>query len=327
MCTATSEPRSQPEPTERPDRRTDLSLEELLMRFRHILSETRAGLAAEPDHDPGGHHDDVGVAVAVRCRPAGQPAGRPDEGPLVRQDRDLGLPVHQGHSRRPVRPRPGRHPGPEGRDPAERWRPTRRSRPDGIYFETKEEAYAEFQQAYEGSPIQDSLTVDQMQESFRVKLKNPEQYQGVVSSVVGLKGVQKVQDLHQLLDPFFRALNVLQWSTGGASVLLLLASALQIGNTIRLATFARRREIGIMRLVGASNFYITVPFLLEAVFSAFIGIALACATLAAGVVLLGHQRSRAIGPVRRLDRLAADRAGDARHRLGGRGARGRSRPS
>ena len=155
--------------------------------------------------------------------------------------------------------------------------------PGGIYFETKEEAYADFQQAYEGSPIQDSLTVDQMQESFRVKLKNPEQYQGVVSSVVGLKGVQKVQDLHQLLDPFFRALNVLQWSTGGASVLLLLASALQIGNTIRLATFARRREIGIMRLVGASNFYITVPFLLEAVFSAFIGIALACATLAAGV--------------------------------------------
>ncbi len=155
--------------------------------------------------------------------------------------------------------------------------------PGGVYFETKEEAYADFQKAYEGSPIQDSLKVEEMQESFRVKLKNPEQYQGVVSSVVGLKGVQKVQDLHQLLDPFFRALNVLQWSTGGASALLLLASALQIGNTIRLATFARRREIGIMRLVGASNFYITVPFLLEAVFSALIGVGLACATLATGV--------------------------------------------
>ncbi len=154
---------------------------------------------------------------------------------------------------------------------------------DGVYFETKQEAYAEFQRAYEGSPIQDSLTVDQMQESYRVKLKNPEEYQGVVSSVVGLKGVQKVQDLHQLLDPFFRALNVLQWSTAGASALLLLASALQIGNTIRLATFARRREIGIMRLVGASNLYITVPFLLEAVISALIGVALASATLALGV--------------------------------------------
>ena len=154
---------------------------------------------------------------------------------------------------------------------------------DGIYFETKEEAFAEFQAAYQGSPIQDSLTVEQMQESFRVKLKNPEEYQGVVSSVDGLKGVQKVQDLHQLLDPFFRALNLLQWSTAGASVLLLLASALQIGNTIRLATFARRREIGIMRLVGASNFYITVPFLLEAVISALIGVGLACAHLGAAV--------------------------------------------
>ena len=107
--------------------------------------------------------------------------------------------------------------------------------------------------------------------------------QGVVSSVVGLRGVQKVQDLHQLLDPFFRALNVLQWSTAGASALLLLASALQIGNTIRLATFARRREIGIMRLVGASNFYITMPFLLGAVISALLGVALACLTMAAGV--------------------------------------------
>jgi cell division transport system permease protein len=157
--------------------------------------------------------------------------------------------------------------------------------PDGVYFETKQEAWEEFQRAYEGSPIQDSLEIDQMQESFRVKLKNPEEYQGVVSSVVGLKGVQKVQDLHQLLDPFFRALNVMQWSTAGASVLLLLASALQIGNTIRLATFARRREIGIMRLVGASNFYITVPFLLEAVISALIGVALACLTLSTGVYI------------------------------------------
>ena len=45
-----------------------------------------------------------------------------------------------------------------------------------------------------------------MQESFRVKLKNPEEYQGVVSSVVGLKGVQKVQDLRQLPRPVLHAL-------------------------------------------------------------------------------------------------------------------------
>ena len=152
----------------------------------------------------------------------------------------------------------------------------------GVYFETKAEAYAEFQRAYEGSPIQDSLTVDQMQESFRVKLKNPEQYQ-VVSSVVGLKGSRRCRICTKCWIRCSPALRLLQWATVGASVLLLLASALQIGNTIRLATFARRREIGIMKLVGASNFYITMPFLLEAVVSALGGIALACASLAAGV--------------------------------------------
>lgn len=157
---------------------------------------------------------------------------------------------------------------------------------DGVYFETKQEAYNEFRRAYEGNPIGDSLTVDQMQESFRVKLANPEQYQGVVSSVVGLKGVQKVQDLRQYLDPFFQALNLLQWGTIVASALLLFAAALQIGNTIRLAAFARRREIGIMRLVGASNLYITLPFLFEAVFSALVGAVLACATLASGVYFI-----------------------------------------
>lgn len=155
--------------------------------------------------------------------------------------------------------------------------------PGGVYFETKQEAWNEFRRAYEGNPIQDSLTVAQMQESFRVKLKNPEQYEGVVSSVVGLKGVQKVQDLRKYLDPFFKALNFLQWGTIVASALLLFAAALQISNTIRLAAFARRREIGIMRLVGASNLYITLPFLFEAMFAGLVGAALACATLASGV--------------------------------------------
>ena len=155
--------------------------------------------------------------------------------------------------------------------------------PGGVFFESKQQAYEEFQKAYEGNPIQDSLTVDEMQESFRVKLKNPEEYEGVVSSVVGLKGVQTVQDLRRYLDPFFSWLNLLQWGTIIASALLLFAAALQIGNTIRLAAFARRREIGIMRLVGASNLYITLPFLFEAVISALIGAFLACATLASGV--------------------------------------------
>jgi cell division transport system permease protein len=156
----------------------------------------------------------------------------------------------------------------------------------GVYFESKHDAYEEFQKAYEGNPLQGSLTEDQMQESFRVKLKNPEQYDGVVSSVQGLPGVQAIQDLKQILDPLFSWVNLLQWGTIIASGLLLLAAALQIGNTIRLTAFARRREIGIMRLVGASNFYITLPFLMESVIAALIGAGFACGTLASGVYFI-----------------------------------------
>jgi cell division transport system permease protein len=164
--------------------------------------------------------------------------------------------------------------------------------PGGVYFESKAEAYQEFQQAYEGNPIAGSLTEDQMQESFRVKLKNPEEYQGVSSAVAGLPGVQAVQDLRQILDPFFSWLNLLQWATIVSSGLLLFAAALQIGNTIRLAAFARRREIGIMRLVGASNVYITLPFLLEAIFSALVGVLLASVTLASGVYFVIKRKAQ-----------------------------------
>lgn len=149
-----------------------------------------------------------------------------------------------------------------------------------VYYESKAEAFAEFQEVYADSPILAAMTVDMMQDSFRVKLKNPAEYQGVVSAVAGMKGVQAVQDLHKYLDPLFAWLNMARWATIGASVLLLLAAALQIANTIRMAAFARRREIGIMRLVGASNWYIMMPFLLESLVAAVMGALLACLTLA-----------------------------------------------
>ena len=152
-----------------------------------------------------------------------------------------------------------------------------------VFFETKEQAFEEFQEAFEGSPIQESLTVDQMQESFRVKLVDPEQFEGVVSSVAGLPGVQAVQDMRQYLQPLIQVLQGLQIGAMATGGLLLLAAALQIGNTIRMAAVARRREIGIMRLVGASNSYIMAPFLLESLIAGVLGILLASAALAATV--------------------------------------------
>lgn len=150
-----------------------------------------------------------------------------------------------------------------------------------VFYESKEEAFAEFKEVFADSPVLATMTVDQMQDSFRVRLKDPTQYAGVVSAVSGMTGVESVQDLHKYLDPLFAWLNMARWATIGASVLLLLAAALQIGNTIRMAAHSRRREIGIMRLVGASNWYIMLPFLLESLLAAIGGALLACGTLAA----------------------------------------------
>jgi len=163
-----------------------------------------------------------------------------------------------------------------------------------VYYQTKDQAYTEFQTTFKDSPVKDSLTLDEMQDSFRVKLVDPRQYQGLVSQIQTMPGVQKIQDLHEILDPIFKWLSALQWGTIALSVLLLLAAALQIGTTIRMATFTRGREIGIMRLVGASNVYIMGPFLLESLIAALIGAVLAAGTLVFGVwfvIMRNAQRS------------------------------------
>lgn len=151
-----------------------------------------------------------------------------------------------------------------------------------VVYVSKDEAFAEFQRAFANSPAVSSRTADDMQDSLSIKLVNPENYAGVVSEAKGLQGVQNVQDLHTVLDPMFKWLGALQWATITMSALLLLAGALQIANTIRMAAFSRRREIGIMRLVGASNIYILLPFLLESLVAGLIGVVIAAIALTAG---------------------------------------------
>ena len=161
-----------------------------------------------------------------------------------------------------------------------------------VFYESKEEAFKEFQRVFKDSPVLASRTVEQMQDSFRVKLSNPENYKGVVSEAQGLQGVQNVRDLRSVLDPVFNTLGGLQWATIGMSVLLLLAAALQISTTIRMAAFTRRREIGIMRLVGASNFYILLPFLLESLIAGLIGVFISSGSIAITYLLLIEQTAR-----------------------------------
>lgn len=150
---------------------------------------------------------------------------------------------------------------------------------DKIYHETQKQAYENYRKMYKNSERSEIVEVSDMQESFRVGLKNPQEYESVVSAVAGLPGVESVWDSRELLEPLFRGLNGLQWMSIALAVGLLVAAVLQIGNTIRLIVFSRRREISIMRLVGASNFYVQLPFIIESIVAALIGAVLACLTL------------------------------------------------
>ena len=111
-----------------------------------------------------------------------------------------------------------------------------------------------------------------MPTTYIVKLKDPEESGVLLSSVRNLPGVDNVYDLRDELSPIYDALNFFKWLSLGAAAILIVAAVLQVSNTVRLAALARRREIGIMRLVGASSLYIQLPFVLEMLFYLVAGI-------------------------------------------------------
>jgi cell division transport system permease protein len=147
-------------------------------------------------------------------------------------------------------------------------------------LQSKQEAYNKWRAAYVANNnterrVYQSIKPSDMQESYWVQLKNPQQFLGIKSAVMGLPGVNTVRDLREVLKPIYFWMNVLKWGALAIAGFLVIAAILQVGNTIRLAAFARRREIGIMRLVGASSLYIQLPFLMESLVAAVIGVALA----------------------------------------------------
>lgn len=140
-----------------------------------------------------------------------------------------------------------------------------------VYYESQAQAYQHFQERFKGSAIAQNVTPDQLPESFRVKLKDPTQFSVVQSAFAGRPGIDTVQDQRTILDKFFKLLNVLRNGALLIGVASVLTAMLLISNTLRIAAFNRRRETGVMKLVGASSFSIQLPFLLEGVFSALIG--------------------------------------------------------
>ena len=140
-----------------------------------------------------------------------------------------------------------------------------------VYYESQSQAFVHFQERFKGSAIAQNVTQDQLPESFRVKLKDPTNFAVIQSAFSGRPGVDSVQDQRTILEKFFKLLGVLRDGALAIGLASVLTAALLISNTLRIAAFNRRRETGVMKLVGASSFSIQLPFLLEGVFSAIVG--------------------------------------------------------
>jgi cell division transport system permease protein len=154
---------------------------------------------------------------------------------------------------------------------------------DSVEYESKQQAYDNFTKLYEDSPdLVESVKPDTLPESFRVKLKNPEKFKEISERYQDKAGVDDIVDQKELLGRVFSILGSIQSGALIVSIFQGVAALLLVANTIQVAAYSKRREVAVMKLVGASNWFIQAPFVLEAVFAGLIG-----AILAFGFLFIG----------------------------------------
>lgn len=156
-----------------------------------------------------------------------------------------------------------------------------------VIYESKEQAHEKFKTMYADAPdLVNAVKPGQLPESFRVRLKNPEQFQQINDRYKNTEGVETIVDQQRLLDKIFNILGSVQSMALLAASIMAVAALLLVGNTIQVAAYSKRREVAVMKLVGASNWFIQAPFVLEAVVAGVIGSVIAFAGLVLGKWLL-----------------------------------------
>ncbi|HLX51280.1 MAG TPA: permease-like cell division protein FtsX [Streptosporangiaceae bacterium] len=152
-----------------------------------------------------------------------------------------------------------------------------------VYYQSQAQAYQNFKQDFSQDPsFVSTVSPGEIPNSFEVKLKNPDtDFSVVADTVQGRPGVDDIVDDRSILNNFYNLLDAARNAVVITAIILIVAAALLVANTIRLSAFNRRRETSIMRLVGASNFYIQLPFLMEGVIAGLFGWLIAAGLLVA----------------------------------------------
>jgi len=160
-------------------------------------------------------------------------------------------------------------------DPCKALRAQIDSRDDvvSVRFVNRDDAYNDATAKF--PEFKDVASRDSFPASFIVKLKDPEQHRDFDQAMSTQPGVVKVLNEKDLIDRLFAILDGLSNAAFAVALVQAIGAVLLIANMVQVAAYTRRTEIGIMRLVGASRWYTQLPFLLEAVVAATIGVILA----------------------------------------------------
>jgi len=149
-----------------------------------------------------------------------------------------------------------------------------------VIYESKDQAYQRFTTQFRDAPDLVAATKrDSLPESFRVKLHDPKKVQQLADEFRSKDGISEIVDQQELLKKVFSILGALQNLALFVAGIQGIAALLLVANTIQVAAYSKRREVAVMKLVGASNWFIQMPFVLEAVFAGLIGAIIAFITL------------------------------------------------
>ncbi len=144
----------------------------------------------------------------------------------------------------------------------------------GCYFRTQAQDYEEAKRLLTATELS-VLRPEQIPSSIRCIPNEPQDAKLVIAKFTGQPGVRDVTAPTQYLKTIQKVITIAQYAVLVVAVVLLLSSAVLILNTIRMAIFARKREVAVMKLVGATNWFIRVPFIFEGLVQGFIGSAFA----------------------------------------------------
>lgn len=142
-----------------------------------------------------------------------------------------------------------------------------------VTYESKEQALENFKkQLGENADLVDGIDADEvMPSSYIIKMKGPEYVEGTVAKLKGMPGVDEIKDAQPIMDKLIDITGFVRTLGISLMAILLIVSIFLISNTIKLTVMSRRREIGIMKYIGATDWFIRWPFVIEGLILGLLG--------------------------------------------------------